>query len=72
MNNEESNNQNINDKEDEIAAQSTDANDSVKPADDGFKTGKKTHGLTWEKPMDEQAFDDERLSRDTAADEEGD
>lgn len=71
MNNSKKNNQNINEKEDEISAESADINEQVKRADDGFKTGKKSHGLTWETPMDEQAFDDKDLNRN-AGDEEGD
>ena len=71
MNSPENDNEDINNNEDEISAENADVNDTSNPADDGFKTGNKTHGLTWERPMDEQAFDDESLS-ENPADEEGD
>ena len=57
--------------EDERKGNNADAHERRKPADDGFKTGKKTHGLTWEAPMDEQAFHEGGLSRNPA-DEEAD
>jgi hypothetical protein len=71
MNQPDKDNQEINDGQDETNAQKSDVNDSAMPADDGFKTGNKTHGLTWEAPMDEQGFDTERMD-ETNSDEEGD
>ncbi|MFD2162879.1 hypothetical protein ACFSJU_10790 [Paradesertivirga mongoliensis] len=67
----DSNNRKIKSAEDELREKNADAQERRKPADDGFKTGKKTHGLTWEAPMDEQAFDEGGLSRNPA-DEEAD
>jgi hypothetical protein len=64
-------NEDINAGQDGISAQNSDVNAKKTPADDGFKTGKKSHGMTWEMPMDEQTFDNESLSEDKT-DEEGD
>ena len=71
MENQKKDNRDINNKQDEVSAQRADVHDTKMPSDDGFKTGKKSHGLTWETPMDEQAFDSEDLSREKQ-DEEGD
>jgi hypothetical protein len=70
MKNPDKNNQDINNTQDEISAAKSDINDNAQPADDGFKTGKQSHGLTWETPMDEQAFDEDAL-RMNKEDEEG-
>jgi len=50
-------NQNIKKEENEADNERKALNERVLPADRGFKTGHKSHGLTWEQPMDEQAFD---------------
>lgn len=71
MNTPVNDSENINGNEDELTAESADVNETSSRADDGFKTGNKTNGLTWEQPMDEQAFDDKSLSEDPE-DEEGD
>ena len=58
----EGTNEDINSNEDETSAQNADINEDAMPANDGFKTGNKSQGLTWEQPMDEQAFDSKDLS----------
>jgi hypothetical protein len=71
MKNRDRHNQDINDKQDELNAKNADVNARDTKADAGFKTGKKSHGMTWENPLDEQSFDDNSISRDRV-DEEGD
>lgn len=58
MKNPEDKNQEINANEDEVSAAKADVNDTALPANDAFKTSKKSQGLTWQGPADEQAFDD--------------
>lgn len=55
----ENDNEEINENQDETTAQHADINSEAMPADDGFKTGKKSNGLTWEAPLDEQSFEKE-------------
>ena len=55
----ENENEEINSEQDETTAQHADINSEAMPADDGFKTGNKSNGLTWENPMDEQSFEKE-------------
>ncbi len=62
MNNPDNNNSEINKNEDEVSAQKADVNATALPANDGFKTGNKDNGMTWQGPLDEQAFDNESLS----------
>jgi hypothetical protein len=70
MGSSDNDNQKINKNEDEVSAEKADVNAKATPANDGFKTGKKGNGMTWQGPLDEQAFDDESLSR-TDKNEEG-
>jgi hypothetical protein len=64
-------NEDINKNEDEISAKEGDENATSLPANDGFKTGNQSNGMTWEMPLDEQAFDDEDLSKGEEQSEEG-
>ena len=67
------NNPKINKNEEGHGARKDDVNDKTMLADDGFKTGKKTHGYTWETPMDEQISESESPDPGRrASDEEGD
>ena len=71
MNMPDNDNAEINKNEDEVSAQKADVNATALPANDGFKTGKQNNGMTWQGPLDEQAFDDESLSEDKDREEEG-
>lgn len=42
--------------------ESVDFNETVKPADDSFKTSPRKHRLSWETPHDEQMLDSNKLS----------
>lgn len=42
--------------------ESADFNETVKPADDSFKTSPRKHRLSWETPHDEQMLDSNKLT----------
>ncbi|HEY0057107.1 MAG TPA: hypothetical protein VGB63_17285 [Pedobacter sp.] len=69
MKSSDENNQQIHKKEDEVSAEKADVNAKSTPANDGFKTGDKSNGMTWQGPLDEQAFDDESLSKNDLEEE---
>jgi hypothetical protein len=71
MSNPENDNQNTQGKDDKVTMQDADENSPSKSENEGFKTGKQSNGLTWQTPLEEQAFDDQSLS-EKPADEEGD
>jgi hypothetical protein len=71
MSNPDNDNTEINKNQDEVSAQKADVNATALPANDGFKTGNRDNGMTWQGPLDEQAFDDENLSENNNPEEEG-
>ncbi|MEJ6979353.1 hypothetical protein WG906_02755 [Pedobacter sp. P351] len=56
------NNKTIKENETGKTAESDGFNETLKPADDSFKTSPRKHRLSWETPHDEQMLDSQNLS----------